>query len=319
MRAKTKIFLLVIVAVLQMFTGNRCNIPETITTSEAEITLPSDTGSLFKHTKLYFVLVPGDTALFYGAHQCTMSTNGIIDTVISDSSYLRTITLQGRPLNFNDTLRFVFPQLYQQSSSFAAINENTVIRYMEKTDSATLQVAHEEKGAITYLDKNKQVVFPRTVLIGPYAQFVTDSTNIPTTNTWHASPLIKCPVASSQGKISFEGYRIAAKVIALSEPGSISYTVNGNDYDDGFFAKTYYAISGETIEDDKVVRVAGTVVVIRSYFKEIGLVDQETHISIQKIFSNGVIERQRERIYVARGPGPVKLFSENTDTLNIIK
>ncbi len=98
--------------------------------------------------------------------------------------------------------------------------------------------------------------------------------------------------------------------------GAKAYTINGNDYTNGLFAKTYYVISGESIENNKIVRIAGSVVIIRSYFKEIGLVDQETSISVQKIFSDGVIKRRRERMYVARGPEPVTFFSENTDTLN---
>lgn len=316
---RIKIIFVLVFSVIQLFIGNMCNIPETITIFDAEIVLPPDTGAIYKFTKFYFILVPGDTALFYGTHNCTISVNGIITHCINDSAYLRTITREGVTIDVDDSLHFVYPQLYQQSSTFKEIHDNTITRYLEKSDSATLQVAYEENGKISYLDKKKLIVMPRTLVIGPYAQYVTDSTDIPTNNTWPASPLIKCPIVSTQGTICFDGYSVATKVINLPKSGENPYIINGNEYRNGIFVKSYYIISGETIEDDKIVHIAGTTIITRTYFTERGMIDQLTLTSIQKIFSDGSVERIRETIYVARGPEGAKKYSENTDTLrNVI-
>jgi hypothetical protein len=314
-----KTFFLIGVLSIFCFFGNRCNVPETFTISDADITLPLDTGAIYKFVnKLYYILVPGDTALFYGSRQCTLSTNGIIDTCILDSAYLQMITQKGVSLEVDDTVHFVYPQVYHQGSKFSEITGNTLIRYMEKSDSGTLQLAFKENGTLTTLASDRRMIMPRTLIIGPFAQFVTDSTDIPLNNTWPSAPLMSNPIPTSpgQGQIHFNGYSTAVRVIAPPKSGEPPYMINNVSYTNGIFVKTYFALSGEMIEDGDIVRVTGSMAIIRSYFVERGIIDQSTFTSVVKIRSDGTIQRMRERIYVARGPEGAKQYSENTDTLS---
>ncbi len=308
-----KIVLFGIVGVLY-FTGNQCNIPETITTTGLEIQLPPDTDTItdtiYQFTKRYFVVVPGDTALFYGTKKCTTSVNGNITSYYDDSVYFRTITLEGTSIEINDTLHLVYPQLYQTGKTLATINRNTITRYLVKTDTAILQVAYEDNGTRYYLQNGRQIVMPRTLVIGPFGSFVTDSTDIPMNNTWPTSPLIENPFKSSK-TIRFEGYSIAKKTIALPRSSDPPYLIAGISYTNGISVKSYYSISGERVENGKIVRIAGTTVVTRTYFTERGIIDQLEVTAIQKIFSDGTIERTRERVYVTRGPEGVKIYSES--------
>jgi len=58
---------------LFLFIGNSCNYPETIKPAEAEFILPPDSSVIYRFTRHYFITVPGDTALFYGARRCTVA------------------------------------------------------------------------------------------------------------------------------------------------------------------------------------------------------------------------------------------------------
>lgn len=291
---------------------NNCNVPATVGTYDTEVVLPSDSGVIYRFTKRYYVLVPGDTAVFYGSRSCTTSVNGIITSCITnDSMYLRTITLKGKTIKIDDSLHFVYPQLYQYNSTYAGINTNTVTRYLVKSDSAILQVAYDDRGVRYYLKNDQQIVMPRTLIIGPYAPFVNDSTDIPINNTWPASPLIKSPIPLTNGSLSFVGFNVAIKTIALPKSNDPPYFVNGNKYSNGIFVKAFYSLHGEMVENNDIVRVVGSVVIVRTYFTERGLIDQLIVSSIQKIFSDGTVERIRERIYVARGPEGAKVYSEN--------
>jgi hypothetical protein len=225
--------------------------------------------------------------------------------------YLRTITLKGKTIKIDDSLHFVYPQLYQYNSTYAGINTNTVTRYLVKSDSAILQVAYDDRGVRYYLKNDQQIVMPRTLIIGPYAPFVNDSTDIPINNTWPASPLIKSPIPLTDGSFSFVGFNVAIKTIALPKSSDPPYFVNGNKYSNGIFVKAFYSLHGEMVENNDIVRVVGSVVIVRTYFTERGLIDQLIVSSIQKIFSDGTVGRIRERIYVARGPEGAKVYSEN--------
>ncbi len=300
---------------------NNCNVPTTVGTYDTEIVLPSDSGVIYRFTKRYYVLVPGDVAVFQGFRSCTTSVNGIITSCITnDSMYLQTITLRGKTIKIDDSLHFVYPQLYQYSSTYAEIDTNTIennvdantiIRYLVKSDSAILQVAYDDQGGRYYLKNDQQIVMPRTLIIGPYAPFVNDSTDIPINNTWPASPLIKSPIPLTNGSLSFVGFNVAIKTIALPKSSDPPYFVNGNKYSNGIFVKSFYSLHGEMIENNDIVRVVGTVIIVRTYFTERGLIDQLIVSSIQKIFSDGTVVRIRERIYVARGPKGAKVYSEN--------
>lgn len=299
------------IALFLFFTGNSCNYPETVSTIDAELILPPDSSIIYKFTRHYFINVPGDTALFYGARSCTVTVNGIITSITNDSSYLRTITQEGTSININDTGHFVYPQLYQQSSTFSRINENTITRYFEKTDSATLQVAYHSNDIMNYPEKNRQIVMPRTLIIGLYGWFDTDTTDIPMNNRWPTSPIIKTPLSSSSGAIKLDGHSVATKVIALPKSGENKYLVNGVKYENGILVKSYFTVYGETIENSKIVRILGTITITRAYFLGMGLIDQLMNTSIEKVFSDGTVEIIRETVYVARGPEGAKKYSDN--------
>lgn len=305
------IFLLTCTAFLLFFIGNSCNYHDTIPSSNAEFILPPDSGTIYQLTKRYFVAIPGDTALFYGSRQCTVTTNGIVTSITDDSAYFRTITLQGEYIEIDDALHYVYRQLYQQSSSFTEIDKNTTVRFLEQTDSALLQVAYIEHGKKHYTEKNRQVVMPRTVIVGPYGWFDTDSTSVPINNKWPTSPLIKCPIVSEHGSIHFDGYSVATKAIALPGSGERPYLINGYAYSNGIYVKTYYSIGGEIIENNMSVIVLGGIHIIRTYFTEMGIIDQLIMTFIQKVYSDGSVEVIRERTYVARGPEGAKRYSEN--------
>ena len=292
--------------------GNSCNFHESLTPVTAEFILPPDSANIYRMTKRFFVVVPGDTALFYGSCQCTVTTNGIITSIIDDSMYFRTITLPCENITLDDTLHKVYRQYYQQSSTFDKINENTIIRFFEQTDSATLQVAYEEKGTTHYIEKNRRMIMPRTVIVGPYGWFDTDTTKVPYNNKWPTSPLVTIPAIASSESITFDGYSVATRVICLTpQPTENPYSINGVDYQNGMFVKSYFVLHGETFEKGELVRVLGSVQVTRSYFTERGIIDQLTVSYIQKSYSDGSVEIIRERIYVARGPEGAKSYSEN--------
>ena len=304
--------LLLVGVVLTLFIlGNSCNYHESITPVTAEFILPPDSSAIYRMTKRFFVVVPGDTALFYGSRQCTVTTNGIITDITSDSSYLRTITLQGTYIELDDTLHYIYPQYYQQSSTFEKINEDTIIRYFEQTDSATLQVAYEENGTMHYIEKSRRMTMPRTVIVGPYGWFDTDSTTVPYNNKWPTSPLVKAPITTSSESITFDGYSVATRVICLTpKPTENPYIINGVAYQNGMFVKSYFVIHGEILEEGELVRVLGSVQVTRAYFTERGIIDQLTVSYMQKSYSDGSVEIIRERIYVAR-PEEAPKYSED--------
>ena len=298
-------------ALFLFFIGNSCNYHDTVSSPNADFILPPDSGTIYRFTKRYFVAIPGDTALFYGSRRCTVTTNGVITSITNDSAYFRTITLPIDSIPLDDTLHRVYPQLYQHSSTFADINGNTITRYLEQTDSALLQVAYKENGQMHYTEKSRQVVMPRTVIVGLYGWYDTDSTSVPTNNKWPTSPLIRNPVASLTGNILFDGYSVAHRVIALPKSGEPLYLINDVEYSNGICVKSYYSISGEIIENGKRLNVLGSVQITRAYFTERGIIDQLIITFIQKIFSDGSIEVTREKTYVARGPEGAKKYSEN--------
>lgn len=311
MVVKNLIVILACMAFLPLVTGSGCNYHDTASSLNADFLLPPDSGTIYQLTKRYFVAIPGDTALFYGSRQCTVTTNGIITSITDDSAYFRTITLPIDSIPLEDTLHRVYPQLYQQSTTFDDINNNTIVRYLEQTDSALLQVAYKENGHMYYTKKSRRMIMPRTVIVGLYGWYDTDSTTVPSNNKWPTSPLIKKPVASTDENILYDGYSVACRVIALPKSGEPLYLINGVEYANGICVKTYYSISGETIENNMRVNVLGSAQITRTYFTEMGMIDQLTLTFVQKIFSSGATEITRERMYVARGPEGAKKYSEN--------
>ncbi len=306
---KIKAIILLLTVLFASFVGFECNYPETVSVS-SKFTLASDSTVLYQFVKHYFILVPGDTALFYGTRKCTTTVNGVITAVVNDSAYLRTITYGKTVISINDTPHVVHPQLHQYSSTFAAINENTQTRYFEKTDSATLQIAYVDKGVTRYPEEGRRIVMPKRLLVGEYGWFDTDSTSVPMNNAWKTSPLVQPPLGSLAEAVTFKGFSIATGVISLPKSSKIGYTVNGNEYKDGIFVKSYFTISGETKEQNLIVRIGGSIMITRTYFVRTGLIDQLMRTSIQKTYSDGSVEKMKETLYVARGPEGAKQFSD---------
>lgn len=296
-----KVLLLLGLLSVTLIFKNNCSYSDSVTGADMKFTLPPDSGAIFRLTHHYFILVPGDTAIFYGYRSCTTTVNGVMTSCVTDSAYLRTITLEGKTVTVNDSSFAVYPQLYQQSSTFANINDNTITRYFKTTDSMTQQIAYEENGVLIPLQNNKRIVMPRTVIIGPYGWFETDSTKVPINNKWPASPLIRTPFITEPGDLRFNGYSIAARAIALEGTNENAYHINGHNYTDGMLVQTFYAISGDALENGMVVRALGSVVVTRSYFINRGIIDITIVTSLQRTFSDGTVEMKRETIYVARG------------------
>ncbi len=307
MKNRGAIFLLVVLLV--SFAGFECNYPETVSVS-SKFKLASDSTVLYQFVKHYFILVPGDTALFYGTRKCTTTVNGVISSVVNDSAYLRTITSGKTVLTINDTPHVVHPRLYQYSSTFAAINENTLTRYFKKTDSATLQIAYVDKGITRYPVEDRRVVMPKRLLVGEYGWFDTDSTSVPMNNAWKTSPLVQPLSGFLQEVVSFKGFSVATGVIALPKSSKIGYTVNGNEYKDGIFVKSYFTLSGQSKELNRTVRIDGSVMITRTYFTRTGLIDQLISTSIQKTYSDGSVEKIKETLYVARGPEGAKKYTD---------
>lgn len=152
---------------------------------------------------------------------------------------------------------------------------------------------------------------PRTVIVGPYGWFDTDSTTVPYNNKWPTSPLVKAPITTSSESITFDGYSVATRVICLTpKPTENPYIINGVAYQNGMFVKSYFVIHGEIFEEGELVRVLGSVQVTRAYFTERGIIDQLTVSYMQKSYSDGSVEIIRERIYVAR-PEEAPKYSED--------
>lgn len=320
---------------LLFFAINRCNHPETNSVSTMELVITDDSSAIYMLDKRYFILIPGDTALFYGSKRCTVIINGIIDTCINDSAYFRTITLDREEQTVDNRRQFVYPQHYQYCSSFKEIDtdsippNNTITRYFVKNDTAILQIAYRTykydtikdttsdvikksitlTGTLHNLPINKRKVIPKTLEVGKYGWLQTDTTNVPTNNKWYTSPLIENPVSFSEGYISFEGFSVAPKGIALPGVMDPAYTVNGVIYANGVFIKTYYSIEGEIFEDNKNITIAGNVLITRTYFTDRGLIDQLINTTIQKTYSD-TIQIIKETIYVARGPEGAKNYPE---------
>ncbi len=286
---------------LLFITGNRCNYSDMPTITNSKLTQTQSNDTIYQLTKRFFLLFPGDTALLYGTRTCTTITDGDA-SMYNESLYLRTITLHPYFMWINKTKHLVFPQVYQQNSSYDSLARNSVIRYFEIEDTAIMQLACKENGVMHYFEKNRQKVIPITIEVG-YFDTVESSKN-----KWPASPLIQNPVSIAQGSIWFTGHSLAKKGLALN--WGQYYLVNGYEYQVGVRLKTYHSISGNGIEDNKSVSYLGTVIVTRSYFKDIGLVDQKMTSIIFKKFSDGTEIIIKEHIILERGPEGAKVYND---------
>lgn len=310
-----KTFSLFIFLIFFLFIGNNCHYTDVAVTAKSEFILPSDSGTIYRLKKRYFILAPGDTALLYGTRSCTTLVNGTITKSLNDSVYYRTITKELEVMKINDTPHLVYPQLYQEASSISKLSKNSITRYFEKDSVATLQLAYKEKGSLNYIEKSNQWVVPVILEIGPYGWFQSDTTKVPKNNLWPISPLIRNPLTYTKGNVIFKGHSVATKPICLPNSGEPQYNISGVNYGNGVFIKSYHSISGEIEEKGKSIRVVGSIIITRSYFTDRGLVDQLKKTFIQKFYSDGGIETKKEIVYVMRGPEGAKNHPEY-DTLS---
>ncbi len=305
-----KVGFILFFTVLMMLVLSNCIQLEPVNTVQSSLLLPSDSGVIFKFTHRYFILVPQDTALFYGSRRCTTLVNGTITDLVDDSAYLRTITLDGQNIQIGDSTLFVIPQHYQQSNAFSKINSNTITRYFKMNDSIIAQVAFKEKLQMNPLAQEHQLFMPRSLIIGPYGWFQSDTTTIPINHKWPVTPIITNHFLNKYTNDIPVGFSVATQTIALQGQNDQPYFVNGNSYIDGIMVKTFYTLSHTSNERGMVVQTRGAVAITRTYFNFMGMIDQSMVSSIQRTFSDGTVELIRETIYVARGYEGAKVYPD---------
>lgn len=282
-----------------------CNYPETTFISNSEFTLPTGNDTIYQFTKRYYILSPDDSAFFCGTDICTTIYNGDVKSIENDSLYFAIKTLSPKFILVDNGRVLVFPQMfYQPNHSKTKLNDEYVIRYMVLSDTAILQLAYNHKEQQYIVDKRIRKVLPTTIEVGSF------DTVFSSNNQWPASPLIVNPISSKGGTIWFDGYSYASKGLALI-PGE-EYKINGVDslsYSYGVAIKTYYSISGNSIENDAPVKYLGSIEIVRNYFKDVGLVDQKSTVTIQRVFANGKLEIKKRHTYLAR-PSQAKIFTD---------
>lgn len=271
-----------------------CRFPDIFTPSSGDCTAPKTEQKPFQLKKRYFVLVPGDTALLAGTVACTVITSGVLTSVTSDSSYFRTITSADTTLRIHGKPKTVSPQAYQMGSSLDEIDLNTFMHYFTNNDSAVLQVYYSTHNNLYPIDEKNQKVMPSSIVVGDL------DTIISSNNRWYSSPLIPCISQYLLLKVPFIGFTVAAKALAII--GNSFYTVNGYNYRDGIQLRSFYTVYYETIEHDILQQIQIKLEVLKSYFKDRGLVEQQIDIVTQKLSADGNVTIIKKHINHQRGP-----------------
>ncbi len=287
-------------SICYLLIANRCSYLDSTTVS-SDFTLPEGSDSTYQLTKRFFLLFPGDSALLCGTRACMTVSNN--DTSFqNDSLYFRTITHHPSFMTTNGTKRLVFPQEFQQAGSLDKLEHTSITRFFEIRDTAILQIAFELNKDTIYLDKNIQKVIPIIIEVGSYNTIHSPN------NTWPASPLIKNPINATGGTLWFQGQNVAAKALAVN--WGEYYYVNGYGYQFGIRIKTYYSINGYATENNMQISVIGTITIERSYFKDIGLVDQKMSSSIVKRYSDGTEKTIKESLILERGSDGATIYDD---------
>ena len=271
-----------------------CRFPDIFTPSSGDCTAPETEEMPFQVKKRYFVLVPGDTALLAGTEVCTVITGGVLTSVTSDSSYFRTITFADTTLIIHGKPQTVSPQAYQMGSSPDGTDLNTFKHYFINNDSAVLQVCYSAHGNLYPIDEKNQKVLPSSITVGDL------DTIISSNNRWYSSPLIPCISQYLVLKVPFVGFTVAAKVLAII--GNSFYTVNGYNYRDGIQLRSFYSVYYETTENGTPQQIQIKLEVLKSYFKDRGLVEQKIDIVTQKLSADGSVTIIKKHINHQRGP-----------------
>jgi hypothetical protein len=293
-------FLALCIAGLPCFLVTDCAYNETFSETSQTFTMTGGIEPKFGYKDRYFILVPGDTALFYGTEICTLITNGILESTTIDSSYFRTITF---PAVTNDSFAYAIPQLYQQGSSLINASNQTIVRYFQKTPTTILQLAYRQNNIMTYLPVGQQQVIPNFVEVGSF-----DTINSPN-NNWVSAMLIHNPLPFTNGRLWITGHSVGTRAIAqeLFPP----FQLNGVYYFTGIEIKSYYAFHGYSSENNNPFRFLGTIEVLRKYFKNIGMVDEMIRLTYQKTFDNKMVQVVKKIIIHQRGPEGAKVYPDD--------
>ncbi|MFH1762134.1 MAG: hypothetical protein ABIA63_13630, partial [bacterium] len=234
-------------------------------------------------------IISPDTALLLGIKKCTVTIDGNISSLDSDSVFYRTITMPQESLKIEEKKYRVIPQLFQMGASFDSINQQSVTRYFEINDTATLQRAFSDVNGIHNV--RESMALPHMI----YSNKI-----------WPVTPLLLTPITLAQGNLTFIGQAVMVKYYSTTE----FLRINGNEYSDGIVLNLYYTLSGTIINKGEIERIAGSIISEQYYFKDRGLLKQEIKSNIQSNTVDGSVKIHREYIYMDRGPFAVKIYPE---------
>lgn len=287
-----------------------------------EIILPvKPKTAVYRMTKRYYIAMPGDTALFHGTRVCTVFVNGVLDEVRTkkDSVFHRTITHPSKfiSLPWIDEKVSVYPREHQFAHSRDLLDESTITRYIQITDTTTEQVAFSY-GRLNedYQKPDAFIIIPHTIIAGDYSWGKKEKE----LHRWRASSIIHKPeIFKDAYNIRYSNYNIVTTPLALpNTPDMPPYFVNGYNYVNGILYDSYYAIHGEGFEDNQVVVVTGSIYMTTSRFADCGVIDIQQENFFQKRYANGKTEVIKENIYLARS-SKAKVFNEDTMFVRLSK
>lgn len=167
-------------------------------------------------------------------------------------------------------------------------------RFFKQNDTAVLQLYYTSDGVLHSLDVDIRKVVPVSVEIGCFDTLTTSS------NTWQSIPLIPLPGSIDEDLMHITGFTTATHAMAIHPLAC--YMVNGYRYRDGVKLKSYYSSFREETAGSISFTVLQKIEMERNYFKDIGLVEQMTHILTQRLGSDGSVTVTKEHFIHRRGP-----------------
>lgn len=269
------------------------NLTDTYSIGNNEFFIEENDNPRYQLSKRFYVVIPEDTTLLCGTKVCSTFTNGVLQTSVSESSYVRIITQHEVTIHVNDTDFFVFPQKYHYANKQSKLGLEEITHYIIVKDSQIVQPAYSINGKMYQPDPLRRVVLYKPIEVGYYP----DSTR-KLNNCWPASPFVHTPKIIKQDT-PFNGQSVAFKALSLADADPC-YWVNNFGYKQGVEIKTYYPISYEYLDINGPVRVVGTSTCTQSYFWDRGLIEQGFVTILQKQFSDGKIEIIKEIEYISR-------------------
>ncbi len=280
----------------------QCNYRESDSLASYTFSPPPGNEKVYQFTDRYFMLIPGDTAMFYGTRCCTLLVNGSLASAVQDSSFFRTITAQPTGLLVNGKNQPVYPQCYQQAAFRDQLDSNSILRYFMKTDTAILHCAYEDHGVLTHVPDGRQKVVPALFDVGSFATSPTSS------NSWLTTLLVPDPFPIAAGHSWITGQSVCTRAVA--QQSMPVYTCNGVDYRNGIQIMSYYALDGQSTEEGNRFDFIGTFVIDRKYFKNAGLVDETMNLAVEKKLPDNTVEIIKETTIHQRGPEGARIYPD---------